>query len=165
MHLWKTERLSRDLLNNAVSQQDSARYMMVASLVYVQANYSALWFGGYRDWTLFFEAAVVVVISLIGVHECYKANGAEDGRDFLLRYGALGVPIGLKVAVFAIAFGQVLYYGFPLVANQGAFRDPALVYRVASFSVSIGLAFVYYWRIAHHMARIRATEASRQNAL
>jgi hypothetical protein len=165
MHLWNTRQLAVELLNKTVSQRDSARYMMVASGLYVQANYSALWFGGYRDWTLLFEALVVVAISLVGVHECYKANGAEDGTEFLMRYGALGIPIGLKVAILAVVCSQAMYYGFPHIANQGTFRDPVLVYRVAGFFLSLALVFVYYWRIAHHLGLIRATEASRQNAL
>lgn len=164
LHLWRTDLLARDLVNGSMSQSDAARYMMVGAVLYVQANYLSMWFGGYRDLTLLFEFIVVVVISLVGVHECFKANGADNGRDFLHRYCALAVPVGVKTTVASIVLGQVLYRAFPHVVTEESFRDPMFVYRLLSFVFVIAFAVVYFWRIAHHLGRIRATEIKRDTA-
>jgi hypothetical protein len=166
IHLWRTERLARDLAADRVSEQSAAHYMMVGAALYVQANYSALWFGAYRDWAFFFELALVLVISVIGVNECYKANGGAEGTQFITRLCALAVPIGLKLAVLGIVLGQGFYYASPHLLGNAAFRDPALVYRYVSFLMPVAFTFIYYWRIAHHINAIRAhSVASPQGAL
>lgn len=157
-HLWRADLLAHDLANGSISQKDAARYMMAAAFLYAQATYLSVWLGGYRDLTLLFEFVVVVVISLVGVQECYKANGAESGRDFLQRYCALAVPVGVNTTVVSIILGQVLYRAFPYVVTEESFRDPLFVYRLLSFIFVIAFAVVYFWRIAHHLGRIRATE-------
>jgi hypothetical protein len=116
--------------------------------------YWSLWFGAYRDWAFFLELAVVLVVNLVGVHECFKANGGREGRLFITRLSALAVPIGLKLAIVGIVLGQAIYYGAPYVL-AGTFRDPALVYRYLSFLMPVVFTFIYYWRIAYHIAHVR----------
>jgi hypothetical protein len=161
IHLWHTRKLVAELAHGKLSERSSVQYMLVGTLLYAYNNYWALWFGTYRDWGFFLELFVVVAIGLLSVFECYKANGEDSGTEFMLRYCALAVPIGLKVAVLALLIGQVLYYGSSQLFGQGTFRDPALVYRLIYFVFTVSLAFVYYWRIAHHMARVRAAQESR----
>ena len=157
--------MARDLRNNAVTDREGAGYMMLSAFLYTQANYSALWFGGYRDWAFLFEALMVLLISVIGVHECFKANGGDMGVSFLMRFCALAVPIGVKIAVVGMALGQAVYYGFPYVVGHGTFRDAAFVYRVISFTMALTFTFVYYWRIAYHLAAIRRTLGGAEEAL
>jgi hypothetical protein len=58
----------------------------------------------------------------------------------------------------ALAAGQLLYFGSDAVLATGAFRDPGLAYRFIFFMLSISTAFIYYWRIAHHMEAIRGMQ-------
>ncbi|MGJ7583097.1 hypothetical protein ACSFA3_23300, partial [Variovorax sp. RHLX14] len=92
-HIWRTHRLRDDLARGEVTQLDSLKYMMGSAFLYAFALYSALWFGGYRDWTLPFEAAIVLAISAFGTHEAFLANGGSSGRDFILRFASIAVPI------------------------------------------------------------------------
>jgi hypothetical protein len=158
IHLWHTSRLTRELAHSKVSERDGMKYMLVASLLYTYITYWGLWFGAYRDWGFFFELAVVISIGLIGVFECYKANGQENGKDFVLRYCTLAVPIGIKVAVLGLVAGQMLYFGSDYVLTQAAFRNPDLVYRYLFFILSASLVFINYWRITHHIGLINAME-------
>lgn len=132
------------------------QYMMAASLLYTYTIYWGLWFGTYRDWAFFLELAIVVIIGFVGVFECYKANGKEEGEDFLIRYCALAVPIGFKLAILGLVIGQALYFGSDHILGTGAFRDPELAYRYIYFVVPISFSFIYYWRIAHHIGIVRA---------
>jgi len=153
IHWWHTERLRAELATDTLSESDSLKYMLLAAVLYVQANYTNLWFGAFRDWAFFFEAFLVLAVSLIGTHECFKANGGARGQAFLLRFCALAVPVGLKVAIFGTVVAQALYFGFPYVLTAIDARDPALIYRFVSFILPPAWAFIYYWRIAYHLSR------------
>lgn len=159
IHLWHTTKLAHDLAGKRVSERDAMQYMMAGSILYTYTIYWSLWFGTYRDLTFFLELAVVVIIGLVGVFECYKANGKAEGEDFLIRYSALAVPIGIKLAVFGLLIGQVLYFGADHILGRGAFRDSEMVYRYILFVIPVAFAFIYYWRIAHHIGIVRALQA------
>ncbi len=166
LHWWNTGRLVRDLARDAVSDRDGSRYMMVAGLLYMAALYQALWFGAPRNWAFFFEIVFVAFITLIGVHECYKANGGSNGTDFVARFSMLTVPVGVKLAVLGLILGQGVYYAAPHVLQTSQFRDPSIVYRYISFIMPVGFAFVYYWRIVVHLREVRRLrEAGREVAL
>jgi hypothetical protein len=160
LHLWNTHKLAAELADGKLSERTGMQYMLVGSLLYAYNNYWALWFGSYRDWGFFLELFVVVTVGAFGVFECYKANGEDKGTDFILRYCALAVPVGFKVAILGLVAGQVLYFGSDYVLDSRTFRDPALVYRYVYYALPVSLTFVYYWRIAHHIAFIRATRES-----
>jgi len=156
-HLWRTDRLARDLAANRVPEHFAVRYMMLGAVLSIEANYAALWYGTYRDWVFFLELLVVLTVSLIGVNECYRANGGTQGTQFITRLCALAVPIGLKITVVGTVLGYGFYYVAPYIL-AGAFRDPQLVYRYVWFLMPVTLTFVYYWRIAHHISTVRALE-------
>ena len=154
LHWWHTDRLRTELANDSLSETDSLKYMLLAAFLYVQSNYLNLWFGAYRDWGFSLEALLVFAIGLVGTYECFKANGGATGHAFLLRFCALAVPVGLKVALFATLVSQAVYFGLSYVATPSLFRDPAFVYRFLSFVLPLVWTFVYYWRIAYHMGRV-----------
>ena len=159
LHLWRTELLDRDLAADRVSEHDAMQYMLVGAFLYVQANYSALWFGAYRDWVFFLELVVALAVSLIGVNECFKANGGREGRQFITRFCALAVPVGVKVALLGVVLGQGFYYASPYLLERGGFRDPELVYRYVALVMPISFTFLYYWRLAYHLGKVRALQA------
>lgn len=164
LHLWQTSKLADDLAADRLSERDALGYMLCGAVLYVQAMYWSLWFGAYRDWAFFLELAVVLAASLIGVYECYKANGGKEGSVFITRLAALAVPIGLKLAILSIVAGLAMYYAAPHVLSS-TFRDPALVYRYLSFVMPVAFTFIYYWRIAHHIAYVRARSSDTSRAL
>ena len=160
IHLWHTSSLARELASNTVSESDGMKYMLVALLLYTYTTYWGLWFGSYRDWVFFLELILIISIGLTGVYECYKANGRENGTDFVLRFCSLAVPIGVKVAVLKLVAGQLLYFSSDSVLASGAFRDPDLAYRFIFFTLSIAAPFIFYWRIVHHMSAIAALQGT-----
>jgi hypothetical protein len=157
--------LASDLAHNRVTERESLAYMLIGAVLYTQANYFALWFGAYRDWLFFLELAVVLGVSLIGVHECYKANGADAGANFLLRFSALSVPVGVNLAIAGHLVGQAVYWGSPYILGRGLFRDPDLVYRYITFITPVAFAFIYYWRISVHIASIKGFRVSESSKI
>ena len=160
IHWWQTDRLVQELAGDGVSEDQSLRYAMISAVLYFQAIYYSLWFGGARSWLLLIEFVAVTVIAFIGLQECFKANGGSRGHHFLKRLCCLGVPIGLKVVIASTIAGQVMYFGFGRVITQEHFRDPYFVYQLTSFFFASTVTVIYYWRVAHHMAGIAKRERS-----
>eukprot|EP00456_Euglypha_rotunda_P051482 TRINITY_DN41583_c0_g1_i1.p2 TRINITY_DN41583_c0_g1~~TRINITY_DN41583_c0_g1_i1.p2 ORF type:complete len:165 (-),score=38.15 TRINITY_DN41583_c0_g1_i1:248-742(-) len=156
MHIWNTRKLRDDLVHDRLDETDGLKYMLAAALLWVILNYSALWFGGYRHWTLLFEAGLTLAISIVGTHEAFLANGAASGRDFVRRYCVIAVPIGFKVLALNLLVATLMYFGLPHVLTSGSFRDPAFVYRLLVFATSLGYTILYYMRIAHHLRKVAA---------
>src|SRR5262245_33223807 len=98
---WYTDRLVEDLAADHVSQRDAATYALLGVVLNYFTVYGSAWNGGNRSWLLVFEFVVVTVIALFGVLECFKANGGMGGRDFLVRYFCIGVPVGIKLALLS----------------------------------------------------------------
>jgi hypothetical protein len=160
IHWWHTDKLAKELAEGGVSEDQSLKYALISAVLYCEGTYYATWFGGYRSWVLLWEILVVVAISLIGVHECFKANGGATGSHFLKRFFCLGVPVGLKVAIASTLLGQAVYFGFYRVVTQVNFRDPYFVYQLFSLFTAGAFTVLYYWRIAFHLSRVAKLERS-----
>lgn len=102
----------------------------------------------------------MAIISLIGVSECYNANGGPKGADFIRRLFVIGVPVGIKFAIASMALGQIAYFGFPSVVTTASFRDPGYVYELFLFAFSTVFMALYYWRIATHLTHVLERQRS-----
>ena len=160
IHWWNTDKLVAELTLNHLGEDQSLRYAMVSAALILGSLYYSYWFGAERDWLLLLEFVAVCIISLVGLHECFKANGGSNGSDFLKRLFCLGVPVGIKFWLVGIVAAQVFYYVVPRIANSASFRDPYFVYRLATLSFVSVFTVCYYWRIAYHMARIARPKRS-----
>ena len=160
IHWWNTDEAVEKLADGLVSESESVRYAMLSAVLYTQGTYIAIWYGGNRGLLLVYEFLVVTIIALVGVVECFKANGGAQGVDFLKRLSVIGVPIGIKVALVATVLGQVGYFGLPYVITPLSFRNPAFVYDLYSFAFSSSVMFIYYWRITTHLSRVSRRERS-----
>ena len=161
IHWWRTDKLVEDLALDNVSEGQSLRYAMISTVLVTASLYYTLWYGGVRGWSLVIEFAAVCLISLIGLNECFKANGGQSGAYFLKRLCCLGVPVGLKIFIVSVVVGQAMYFGFPRIFTTTSFRDPHFAYHFAT-SLLVGLYMVcYYWPIAYYMERV--ADANRSN--
>ncbi|MBI2306126.1 MAG: hypothetical protein HYU78_12785 [Rhodocyclales bacterium] len=70
------------------------------------------------------------------------------------RLSIIGVPVGIKVAISATMLALVTYWGFGYVVTPTTFRNPAFVYELYSFAFACVFMFVFYWRIAVHLATV-----------
>lgn len=153
-HWWNTDKLVQRLADESVSEDESLRYALINAVLYTQAVYYAAWGGGYRGWLLLYEFLAVTIISLVGLAECYKANGGAQGAQFLKRFSVISAPIGIKVSLAAIALGQVGYWGFSYIVTPSTFRNPAFVWELYSFVFAAAFMFIFYWRVAVHLASV-----------
>ena len=155
IHWWDTDKAVEELAEGNVSEQDALYYAMIGALMYTQASYYCTWFGGSQSWLLIYECIVVAIISVVGVNECFKANGGAQGADFLKRLSIISVPVGIKVGVAGIFVGQAAYFGFPYIVTTENFRDPGRAYHLFGFVQGTAFMFIFYWRMTTHFSRLR----------
>ncbi|MDT3737719.1 MAG: hypothetical protein ROZ00_15930 [Denitratisoma sp.] len=160
IHFWNTDKLIKRLADDNVSEIETMRYAMIGAGLYSFAIYYALLAGTYRSWLLLYEFICVLLISVIGVAECFKANGGPLGRDFLKRFTVISIPVGIKLFLAGLFFGIVGYFGFSYVVTPQSFRNPAFVFELYSFAFAALFMFVYYWRIATHLSRLQLQQSS-----
>ena len=160
IHWWNTRKLVVRLAEDRVSEQDAVGYAMISVVLYMLPFYSAIWYGGQRSSMLAFELFAVTAISLIGLNACFRANGGAQGVDFLKRISVISAPIGLKILVFSFLLGQVSYYGFSYADTSGSLGDPAFLYRLYSFGITVAFVAFYYWRMKGHLTRLVSLKRS-----
>jgi hypothetical protein len=160
VHWWRTDALVRELAEGRVGEHESLVYAMLTALLYFQAVYYGMWFGGTQSGMVIAEFAAVTLIAFAGLYECFKANGGAAGAEYLKRLYCLGVPVGIKVTLATVILGQAIAFSFGRLVGPQDFRDPYLVYQLLSLFFAGTFTIVFYWRVAHHMARVaRAAQA------
>lgn len=45
---------------------------------------------------------LMIITTIIGTYYCYTKNKSGDNKDFITRFICLGVPVGIRIFVFAI---------------------------------------------------------------
>lgn len=154
IHWWRTEALVQELGDGQVGERESLVYAMLSALLYFQAVYYAIWFGGTQSAMVIAEFLAVTLIAFAGLYECFKANGGAAGHEYLKRLYCLGVPVGIKVSLATVALGQAIAFGFAHVVRPQDLRDPAFAYQLLSFFFAGAFTVLYYWRVARHMRDI-----------
>ena len=87
----------------------------------------------------------------------YTANGAVNGREFIKRYTAISVPVGIKYYAITLALVQLSYLLVPKFF-QGTATDLNYAYRFIFFAIAVIGNFIYFSLIAHHMGHVRKLE-------
>ena len=154
VHWWNSKKLVDDLAADRVTERECLWYALIGVVLYFETMYYTNWFGGYRSGILLLEFVVVTVIGLVGMNECFKANGGAEGTHFLKKLYCLGTPVGVKLTLASILLGQVNYFVLPRVITQTTFRDPFFVFQLMALFVAGTFTVLYYWSIAAHMTRI-----------
>src|SRR5260221_8490838 len=157
IHWWQTHELVDDLAHGRVTEQQSVWYAMFSAVIGTEVLYYAYWFGGERGWLLFLEFGAVCVISIIGLHECFKANGGATGSHFLKRLFCLGVPVGIKLAIASALVGQLMYFGFPRLAMAGLFPETNFIFQLSSFFFSGTVTVIFLFSVFYPHASIAYT--------
>lgn len=157
-HPFSARRTRQALEAGTVTARDEMRYWLVSSLVGLFFFYHSAWVGLQANWFLLYDVLIAVAILWIGLHEAFKANGGEAGREFLRRVVLLGVPLGLVVLAASQALYWASWYVFPLVIDQQSFRDPAFAWQLVNFFLFNGIQIWFWWRLHAHISTLASTD-------
>ncbi|HCE3663691.1 TPA: hypothetical protein NG674_004759 [Vibrio parahaemolyticus] len=112
MYFLNIESLKRDIVAERLTEKDRFKY----ALIYIVFSIIALEYfqqenSGKLNLWLQVEAALNVIIVLLGTYFAYRANGGENGQDFLGRYFSISfvVSIRFSVLLFPMIFVVLMY--------------------------------------------------------
>jgi len=161
MYWWNYRKLAEDLRENRVDERERFKYFLATFIgwnIAVQLfSYSPSPFSIPR----FVVVAVCVIIAIIGIAFCYRANKRGDNVDLLARMICLSLPVGVQWASFltilaltmsiiesvpAAVLGPVSFAYTILGEKWKRWTDP--------FGGSTGILFniFYFWTIYAHIA-------------
>jgi len=100
------------------------------------------------------EAALTLMIMVIGIQRTYQANGGDQGIHFLNRITALSFPILMQTTVAGIVFGIVLLAIYQYFALEQTAFEMWYEWCVSAFTVFLQILF--FTRLAAYMKRVAA---------
>lgn len=154
MYYWNTKALAHELAEDTLSKQHYKNYYLAAALVVSVVYYYGMYSPYVNVRVIGLEAALTLMIMVIGIQRTYQANGGDQGIHFLNRITALSFPILMQTTVAGIVFGIVLlaiYQYFAL--EQTAFE---MWYEWCVSAFTIFLQILFFTRLAAYMKRVAA---------
>lgn len=104
MYFWNVKKLASDLKANKVSEAEKMKYLTANTLAwmlgvfFVELSPVPVW-----NKPLFFTCEIaMLVLIIVGIMVCYRANAEGDGKDFLGRFMSLSWPIQIRLFVVII---------------------------------------------------------------
>jgi hypothetical protein len=148
--------LAEALAAGSLSEREKFHYLLVwtvvASVVGQVIGTSLRW-----DRLRLMSIAPGLLINLVGLLACFKANARGDNRAFLERYVCLSVPVGLVVG----ALHYLLYYGMGFVGLRAGWVAPdarnwdATIMALIASMATLMLFWVWMWRLIARAAGLR----------
>jgi hypothetical protein len=140
----RPRRLAMALAANEVSEREKFQYLLVWAVIGI-ALPSQL--GGWTGWSRGRVAFLLagLLITIVGLLACFRANARGDNRAFLERYLCLSVPLGLV----AYALYYAIYYGLGMIGYLSGWveRDARNwdMYTMSLVSSMTALSVYYLW--------------------
>jgi len=111
MYIWKISPLVQALKSEELSQKEQFKYFLTYSILMLLATDPYL----YSDFKYVVydtvDTVIMLLITIFGLIYCYKINESIDGKDFILRFMILGLPIMVRFLVISISI-VIVYYAF-----------------------------------------------------
>lgn len=99
----------------------------------------------------YIESISKIVIVLLGTIYIYRANGGENGSDFLGRYFSIGFVINIRLLLLLVpmSFALLFYYIYAFPEDE---EIPSTALDVLPFLLWYLLLF---WRVGKHVRDVR----------
>ena len=155
MHIWRIKPLAKELGENEISEEASMFYFLVSSLLILFATYYSMWWGVARDWMFYLQLIALSAITVFGCLKAFEANGKGEGREFVKRAICLSVPAGVRVSVFSVSFGLVMYLSYGRIFTSVSFGDPARAYTLISYAGFVGFNIYFWWLLVQGFREVQ----------
>jgi len=142
-------KLARRFHDNAVSSSQQFWYLLISlgRMVLYQCSFvprpTAL-----APWNLYNDI-LTLSFFLIATSWCYHINKSGDHKEFMARYIALGVPIGIQIGFLSVAVGfgaGFLMETFPALLGNPV-PDEATIKATMGLSLGILARLYFLWRL------------------
>ncbi|ENW91946.1 MULTISPECIES: hypothetical protein [Acinetobacter] len=150
MYFWNTKKLIEDLKNDRLSEQNYKNYYLISS-VFMFIIMFAMRLSPIVDVVQnTIDALLNIIIFIIGVNFCFKANGGNQGKQFLSRLICLCLPIGIRFILAYFLLILCIIFAFIVTARFiDSTQIPALIapyQKWVMLIISIFMQVMMYWR-------------------
>lgn len=144
MYIWNTNALVEDLKRGSLSELEQLKYFLLASIL--SAARTAYPSNAPEPESLSAGAAVLLAVGLViaGTVWCFRLNATGDNRDFVSRFLALHVPVGVRLFLVIFVLGMILATVMGTESFMEKVGQPSAFGEVLFASLT---ALVFYWRI------------------
>jgi hypothetical protein len=173
MYWWNVSKLAEDFQQDRVDEKERFNYYLATSIVAGSISQLVSFFGWAKVLHLI-TAAMILLIALIGIIFCHKANKRGDDADFVARMVCLSWPVGVKVLLLLLALCSIIsvalglfvhlfdvffvFYYFESYAEVAAFRKQMAGDSISFLYFMFGiLYFICYYRMLHKYVKIIAS--------
>ncbi len=151
MYLWDLEALVDHLRAGRATQKELLKYLL--AYLFLGWSTGAISAG---IFALDMQAAISALAVFGGTVLCYRANSRGDGRDFIVRYLCLQVPLLIRFIV--LYFVLAIFIGFGIEAYRMAIGTTVSGHLY--LYLIIFLRVIYFAYLYAHIARMAASLAA-----
>lgn len=102
MYFWRVNSLVEDFRNDKVTEKEKLKYMILFGIVVAIISDPIMWIDSKYSIMDTINLIVMIVTTTLGTYYCYSKNKSGDNKDFITRFMCLGLPVGLRLFVFAL---------------------------------------------------------------
>ena len=108
MYILKVDDLIEDLKQGNVSQREQFKYALAFSILMLLVAEPALSVGFEYSLIDFVSTLSLLVVTVFGLMICFRANERADGKDFILRFFTIGLPVTVRFVAFFVVLVLLL---------------------------------------------------------
>jgi hypothetical protein len=149
MHYWNTKKLAAEIKAGVLSETDRKNYYIGSSVITVIAMNMAIIAGAENKYYAIATAVLSLFIIVFGINLTFKANGGNEGRDYIARVLILSFPLFIKIYVLAVLASIVLMVPVYMISGN----NPMVVEWI-SLLISVAIQIIYFWRLNVHLKEI-----------
>ena len=146
MFYWKTEELAEQIKEGNISEELKKNYYLATSVIMIVSTYLAMAVGIQNSMATLTECVLVLIITVLSINIIFATNHGNDGTDFISRVVMLGLPILIKLLVFAFTAGLIIgiYSGASGQTDLGMNGWDSTI-------ISVLVQVIFFWRINVHL--------------
>jgi len=119
MYFINIKQLKQDIINKEFTEKDRFIYALIYIAIYAISNELAFFENSTAPVMSDYISSIgTVIITVIGTYYFYRANGGNDGEDFLGRYFSIIWVVSMRLLLLVIIF-----IGISIIINMNFIVD------------------------------------------
>lgn len=155
MYFWNTSKLIDDLKNNRLTQTHFKNYYMGSAVLMLFGIFLLNLLPEVNIRYAFAEFICQIGLLFTAMNAIYKANGAEQGKDFLNRFIALYFPITIKMSIVGLGLGLLAGVVLEVLGFTAVEGQENMIEDISSLILSVLITALTFWRIYVAMQAIQ----------
>jgi len=119
VYLFNPLLLARMLRDGALSERQKFHLLVFSMVVQGGDSLVGVFWGRSKHASAIWNITIHLIIVLVGLWFCFRANARGDNRHFVERFFCLSAPLSLWISLVPYALDLALYYGLRHVYGVG----------------------------------------------